>query len=123
MFHLLKEDHQQLGYFAIVAIYYLLHSSYVGLKTSIETNKLEERVVKWHNKLYPGKSLRFLIIGIFLALHINEKLIAPPSSLPYLHNLLFAIYSFAFNLYFLLFSNLLQIEWIKDWLKNRSRSL
>lgn len=105
----MKEDHQQLGYFAIVVIYYLLHSSYVSLKTSIETNKLEERVVRWHNKIYPGTSLRFLIIGIFLALHINEKLITPPSNLPYLHNLLFAVYSFAFNLYFLFFANLLQI--------------
>jgi hypothetical protein len=50
-----------------------------------------------------------LFIGILITLHMNEKLITPPSSLPYLHHLLFALFSFVFNVYFLLLGNLLQV--------------
>jgi hypothetical protein len=35
MFHLLKEDHQQLGYFALMIIFYLFSHSYVKLKEEL----------------------------------------------------------------------------------------
>jgi hypothetical protein len=46
---------------------------------------------------------------ILIILHLGELLINPPSSLPYLWNLLFAFYSFVLNMYFLLFINLILI--------------
>jgi hypothetical protein len=66
-------------------------------------------VLAWHKTLYSSNYLRVLFIGILITLHMNEKLITPPSSLPYLHHLLFALFSFVFNVYFLLLGNLLQV--------------
>jgi hypothetical protein len=47
--------------------------------------------------------------------------VSPPPSLPYLHHLLFALFSFCFNCYFLLLGNLLQLEWVAEWLRERSK--
>ena len=45
----------------------------------------------------------------------------PPANLPYLHHLLFAFFSFLFNAYFLIFGNLLQIEELVEWMKEKSK--
>lgn len=122
MFHLLKEDGQQLGYFALLTIYCLFHYSYVTLREELPPKyEEEETVLTWHRKIYSSKYLRMLIFAVLITLHLNEKLITPPASLPYLHHLLFAFFSFCFNCYFLLLGNLLQLEWVMGWIRDRSK--
>lgn len=112
MFHLLKEDGQQLGYFAIMTLFLMISSSYVSLREQLPRERTEEKTLAIHRQVYSSKWLRMLVFGVMITLHVNEKILAPPASLPYLHHLLFAIFSFAFNSYWLLMGNLLQIEWI-----------
>lgn len=59
------------------------------------------------------------MLAVVIGLHLSEKLISPPSGLPYLHHLLFAFFSFAMNSYLLLLGNSLQIEWVWRLLKEK----
>lgn len=121
MFHLLKEDGQQLGYFAVMTLFLMFSNSYVSLREELPRAREEEKTLAIHRQVYSSKWLRMLVVGVLITLHVNEKLMPPPNSLPYLHHLLFAAFSFAFNTYWLLLGNLLQVEWLLDWLKDRSR--
>jgi hypothetical protein len=71
MFHLLKEDHQQLGYFALITLYYIFHHSYVKLKEELPQHYEQETVLAIHRKLYSSKLLRIVIFSVLITLHIN----------------------------------------------------
>lgn len=108
MFHLLKEDGQQLGYFAVMGLFLIISHSYVSLREELPRERQEEKVLAVHHQIYSSKWVRMLFLAVLITLHVNEKLVAPPASLPYLHHLLFAAFSFCFNCYWLLLGNLLQ---------------
>ena len=59
------------------------------------------------------------MLALVIGLHLCEKTIAPPTTLPYLHHLLFAFFSFTMNAYLLLLGNSLQIEWVWRLLKEK----
>lgn len=94
-------------------IYVLFDASYVLLRSRIEKAPDElELTLEWHNKLYERWFFRILFMIAVITLHVVALVADPPQKLPYLWHLLLALFSFAYNLYFLILSNLLQLEWI-----------
>jgi hypothetical protein len=115
MFHLLKEDQQQLAYFVVVGIFLLIHMEFIQMQAKISQTKQlsfesEGKILKMHKKILNNRWISYCFVLTVISLHCGEKLITPPSSLPYLHNLLFAALSFMVNCYFLVIGNLIQIE-------------
>ena len=110
---MLKEDGQQLGYFAVLGLFIIIHGGFVVLQAEVvkkEAIGADGCVIGWHKTVYNNKWKKILFLVIFVGLHIAEKTIAAPASLPYLHNLLFAFFSFSINSYFLLVANLTIVE-------------
>lgn len=134
MFHLLVEDGQTLSYFVLVLAYVMLANAYYYCEDAfiqiyhphsnsyyhapakslqpIETSTAAEQ---FHHKHFGyGSKLHLLLVyGGLAALHLGQFLIAPPQSLPYLWHLLFAFYSFVFNVYFVGLCNWVLYEEVK----------
>lgn len=109
MFHLLREDGQEFGYFGLIGLYFLFGTSYTLLREKYKEAKEEERTLEWHRKIYEKKIFRFLFVVVAITLHLVALTVDPPAGLPFLWNLLFAFVSFLFNCYFLLLGNLLHL--------------
>jgi alpha-1,3-glucosyltransferase len=109
LFHLLREDGQEFGYFGIVGLYFIFSTSYTILREKVQETEADEMTLDWHSKLYENKLCRLLFVVVAVLLHILALTVTPPSNLPYLWHLLFAFLSFLFNFYFLLLGNLLHL--------------
>jgi hypothetical protein len=72
MFHLLKEDHQQIGYFILLSLYFMFSYEYIQITEKIDSlqNKEESKVIKLHKKWYNNKYRTIAFYLIFVILHI-----------------------------------------------------
>ena len=66
-------------------------------------------MLQWHHKIYDYGLFRYLFIIVLIGLHAIALIVPPPFTLPYLWNLMLALFTFCFNCYFLFLANSLQL--------------
>ena len=112
MYHLLVEDGQTLQYFVCIVLFLLFSLPYYSaddnfLTITKQNNRRSLKIEKIHFSLHEKPFILAFTVMAMLFLHVCKHLIAPPESLPYLYNYLFAFFGFVYNVYMLMLGNMI----------------